>query len=44
MIVILLRYGKHLHDGIISLRVEVETHRTSLTTPPFIKVPPKPEK
>ena len=36
---ILLTYGKHLLDRIISLRGEVCTHKPGLTTPRFIEVP-----
>ena len=32
---ILLTWGKHLHDSIISLRGEVWRHKTGLTPPPF---------
>ena len=32
-------YGKHLHDRIIELRVEVWAYKTSLTSPLFINVP-----
>jgi hypothetical protein len=35
---ILLRCGKQLHDHIISLRGEVWTYKTSLTSPLFITV------
>jgi hypothetical protein len=36
---ILFTCGKHLYDGIISLRVEVWAHETSFTPPLFIEVP-----
>jgi hypothetical protein len=36
---ILITYGKHFDDCIISLRGEVWAHKTSLTTPLFIEVP-----
>jgi hypothetical protein len=36
---ILLTYGKHLHDCIISVRGEVCAHKPGLTTPRFIEVP-----
>ena len=35
---ILLTYGKHLHDHIISLRVEVWVHKTRLAPPSSIEV------
>ena len=35
---ILLTCGKHVHDGIISLREEVWAHKTSLIQPPLIEV------
>ena len=38
-IVILLTCGKHLHDSIILLWVEVRTHKTSLSSQLFIGVP-----
>ena len=36
---ILLTCGKHLHNHITSLRVEVWAHKASLTLPLFIGVP-----
>ena len=36
---ILLTYGKHFHDRIISLILEVWVHKTGLTPPLFIEVP-----
>ena len=36
---ILLTYGKHFHDRIISLILEVWVHKTRLTPPLFIEVP-----
>ena len=36
---ILLTCGKHVHDGIISLRGEVWAHTTSLIQPLLIEVP-----
>ena len=36
---ILLTRGKHVHDRIMSLRVETWAHRTSLTPPLFIELP-----
>ena len=38
-VVILLTSGKHLHDGIFSLRVKVWAHKSTLALPLFIKVP-----
>ena len=38
-ILLTYRYGKHLHDCIISVRGEVCAHKPGLTTPRFIKVP-----
>ena len=35
----LLACGKHLHDRLISLSIEVWVHKTSLTPPLFIEVP-----
>ena len=34
-----LTLGKHLHDHIISLRVEFWTHKANLIPPLFIEVP-----
>jgi hypothetical protein len=33
------KFGKHLHDRIISLIVDVWTHKTSFTPPLFIEMP-----
>jgi len=34
----LLTCGKHLHDNVISLRMEVRVNKTSLTPPSFIEI------